>query len=220
MGSTAVRADQRPPTSSKRGRYAKSEETRERILAAALEVAGRVGLHRASVAAIAERAGVAVGNLHYHFGSRDELLRELMRWLVGQLLAEVRGVIERGGSCFDVEEAVLRTYLAYVRRNPASVRLAEEVRLHDPELYRETLVLWLELFREAIREASQRGEIRPLEEAEIVALSYLLLGTRYFLDQMLAGVDGREYPGDDAVVSAYMKLIRHGLENRSQREAS
>ena len=48
------------PIASKRGPYAKSSQTRERILAAAFEVAGEVGLHRVAVAAIADRAGVAV----------------------------------------------------------------------------------------------------------------------------------------------------------------
>ena len=48
------------PIASKRGPYAKSSQTRERILAAAFEVAGDVGLHRVAVAAIADRAGVAV----------------------------------------------------------------------------------------------------------------------------------------------------------------
>ena len=70
------------PAPRSRGPYAKSSDTRARILDAALEVAGELGFHRASVARIAERAGVAVGNLHYHFGSRDELLRELMETLV------------------------------------------------------------------------------------------------------------------------------------------
>ena len=65
-----------------RARYAKSRDTRARILAAALAEASESGFHMTSVARIASRAGVAVGNLNYHFGSRRELLRELMGTLV------------------------------------------------------------------------------------------------------------------------------------------
>ena len=199
---------------SKRGPYAKSGETRERILAAALEVAGAVGFQRASVAEIAARAGVAVGNLHYHFGSREELLDELMRWVFDRLMAEVLEAIQARESTFALDEAGFRAYLAYVRRNPAYVRLAEEVRLIRPELYREGIRTWLERFRDGIREGVTRGELRDMDETEIAALAFFLMGTRYFIDQMMAGVDGRDYPGDDAVLSAYVKLVRGGLERR------
>src|SRR5512139_1273852 len=76
----------------RRAGYAKSRATRERILAAALAEASRAGLHKASVAGIAARAGVAVGNLHYHFGSRRALLRELMSGLVAELMPRLHAI--------------------------------------------------------------------------------------------------------------------------------
>lgn len=199
------------PRPRKRGRYAKSSETRERILAAAFAVAGKVGLHRASVARIAERAGVAVGNLHYHFGSRDDLLRELMQWVLDELLGEMRAATAESRDFLSSEEASMRAYLSFVHRNPAYVRLAEEARLHHPELYREGMVMWLALLREAIEAGIEAGELRAMDEREIAAQAHFLLGARYFLDQMIEGVDGRDYPGDDTVVAAYLDLIRGGL---------
>ena len=194
-----------------RGPYAKSSQTRERILAAAFEVAGEVGLHRASMSAIAERAGVAVGNIHYHFGSRDELLRELMLSVQQELLGVVENAVADLPGYLAAEEASIRAYLAFVHRNPAYVRLSEEARLHRPELYREGIATWLRLLREGLEEASLAGELRPLDEDEIASLAHFLLGARYFLDQMIEGVDGRRYPGDEAVVATYMTFVRNGL---------
>ncbi len=208
MARPAARKTRRTP---KRGPYARSGETRERLLAAALEVAGEVGIHRASVARIAQRAGVAVGNLHYHFGSREELLRELMQSVVGELLAELRGATEASPDFFATEEAAFRTYLAFIHRNPAYVRLSEEVRLHHPALYAEGIAMWLAQFREALGHAVARGELRPMDEGEVAAVAHFLLGARYFMDQMIDGVDGRAYPGDDAVVAAHMRMVRGGL---------
>lgn len=205
----AARARKAP----RRGPYARSSETRERILAAALEVAGEVGFHRASVARIAQRAGVAVGNLHYHFGSREELLRELMAWLVGPLIAEVREATRSSAGYFATEEARFRAYLEHVHRHPAYIRLGEEVRLHQPELYAQGNARYLAGFRESLRRGVADGELRAMDEEEIAALAHLLMGARYFIDQMIGGVDGRAYPGDDAVVAAYMNLIRAGLGN-------
>lgn len=194
-----------------RGPYAKSSDTRARILEAALEVASERGFHRASVARIAERAGVAVGNLHYHFGSRDELLRELMESLMEELHAEVQAALPEDGSVLEREEAALRTYLAYVHRHPGWVRLSEEVRIHHPDLYQQGVALWLALFREGIEQAVARGELREMSGDEIAATAHFLLGTRYFLDQMIEGVDGRPYPGDELVVRAYLSFVQGGL---------
>lgn len=199
------------PISSKRGPYAKSSQTRERILAAAFEVAGEVGLHRVAVAAIADRAGVAVGNLHYHFGSRDDLLRELMAWVQLELLGVVENAIADVPGYLAAEEASIRAYLAFVHRNPAYVRLAEEVRLHQPEFYREGIETWLRLIREGLEEASRAGEFRPMDQDEIASVAHFILGARYFLDQMIEGVDGRPYPGDEAVIAGYMAFVRNAL---------
>lgn len=196
---------------SKRGSYAKSADTRERILAAAAGVAGEVGLHAVSVARIAERAGVAVGNLHYHFGSLDELLRELMQHVADRLTAEILQAVEHSGDVFAREEAAFRAYLAYVRRNPTYVRLAEEARMHQPDIYHGVLAAWLDFLCESIREGIASGVLRPLRDEEITALAHYLIGARYFLDQMIQGLHGREYPGDDVVVATYMRLLRAGL---------
>ena len=195
----------------KRGAYARSADTRQRILAAAGEVAGESGLHGVSVARIAERAGVAVGNLHYHFGSLDELLRELMLQVTDEITNEALLAMEHSGDVFAREEAVFRAYLAFVRRHPTYVRLAEEVRVHHPDIYNRTLSLWLELTRASIREGIDSGHLRPMSDDEIAVLAHYLIGARYFLDQMIEGVHGRDYPGDDVVVAGYMGLLRGGL---------
>ncbi len=206
--SAASRAETVP---GQRGPYAKSSQTRERILSAALAVAGEVGLHRASMTAIARRANVAVGNIHYHFGSRDELLHELMTWVQQELLAVVENAVADVPGYLAAEEASIRAYLAFVHRNPAYVRLSEEARLHRPDLYREGIETWLRLLREGLEEASRAGELRPLDAEEIACLAHFLLGARYFLDQMIEGADGHPYPGDDAVVATYMAFVRNGL---------
>ena len=209
--------DPAPIPSARRGRYAKSDETRRRILEAALEVASRHGFHRASVARIAECAGVAVGNLHYHFGSRESLLQELMEWLPAQLLQRSASAIPDGAGFLESEEAIFRAYLSWVHDNPAYVRLAEEARLHHADVYRRHMALWLSLFRDRLRAGIASGELRALDEDELAITAHLVIGARYFIDQMIQGLDGRPYPGDEAVVRTYMGLVRRGLEAADDR---
>ena len=58
---------------------AKESKTRTRILAAALEVFASRGFEAASLREITDKAGVNVAAIHYHFGSREELIQSLMQ---------------------------------------------------------------------------------------------------------------------------------------------
>lgn len=192
--------------------YARSAETRAKILAAALAEASDAGFHKTSVAKIASRAGVAVGMLHYHFGSKQQLLRELMGSLVADLLSRLHVLhADENADFFDHERAGLLVYLEYLRANPAYVRLADEVKLHDPELYRRAVTGWVGRYVIRIRQGIEHGTLRPMDDTEIAAQAHFLLGARHFLDQMMESPDGRSYPGDEAVVDAYLGLVRRGL---------
>ena len=109
---------------------------------------------------------------------------------------------------FDHERAGLLTYLAYLRANPAYARLADEVKLHDPDLYRRALEGWVEEFAARVRNGIERGVMRPMQDQEIRAQGYFLFGTHQFLDRLME-VD--PYPGDEAVADAYLGLVRNGL---------
>jgi AcrR family transcriptional regulator len=189
--------------------YAKSRETRARILEAALAEASDSGFHRASLARIASRAGVALGSVNYHFGSRDELLRELMTALMGDLMARLDAAdAGEGGDFFERERAALLTYLDHVRSHPALVRLADEIKLHEPDLYRRGADRMAERMAARIRAGIEEGTLRPMDEPQIAAQAQFLLGARHFLERMVENCDGL---GDDAVVDSYLGLVRDGL---------
>ena len=193
--------------------YAKSGATRERILAAALAEASHAGLHKASVAGIAARAGVAVGNLHYHFGSRRALLRQLMGALVADLMPRLHAIdADDGADFFERQRAGLLAYLEYLRANPAHVRLADEIKLHDPALYRRAVAGWVERMTARIRAGIAEGTLRTMDESEITAQAHFLLGARHFLEQMMESGGGTR---PEAVVDAYVALLRDGLGRRA-----
>lgn len=64
---------------------AKESKTCTRILAAALEVFASKGFEAASLREITDRAGVNVAAIHYHFGSREELIQALMQSVAAPL---------------------------------------------------------------------------------------------------------------------------------------
>lgn len=210
-----------PPTrtvrATRRTGYAKSAETRARILAAALAEASEAGIHETSLAAIAERAGVAIGSLNYHFGSREELLRQLMTSLTADLLARLHASDADGNQdFFERERAGMRAYLDHLRANPAFLRLADEIELHEPRLYRRAVADWLDRIAGRIRAGIARGDLRTMDETEIVAQAHFMLGASHALDHRVRR-DGRPYPPDEAIVDAYVALLRGGLEKEGAR---
>jgi AcrR family transcriptional regulator len=199
------------PANRKRGRYAKTAGTREKILAAAWDVAQARGLHDVSLSEVASRAHVAIGNVSYHFGSREGLLWALMRSVADQIVQEVLRRTAEGSDYFERAEAALRAYLDFVHRHPAHVRLGEQLRHHRPELHRRYLDTRLEFQRTAVQKGIDEGTLRAMSEDELAATAHFLVGVSHSIDQMIEGIDGRGYTGDDVVVDTYMKILRGGL---------
>ena len=64
-----------PPPPHDRARPTKGEQTRAAIVDAALGLFEEVGYDATTMRAIAERAGVSVGNAYYYFGSKEHLIQ-------------------------------------------------------------------------------------------------------------------------------------------------
>ncbi len=199
--------DTTAPANRPRGVYAKRHRTHALILDAALAEASERGLHKASVTGIAARANTAVGSLHYHFGSRAELLRAMMRRLMADFGTRLAAVdAAHIPDFFDRHRAELLAYVEYVRENPAHIRLVDEIKFFEPELYRQGIDTWVDLLSERLREGIAHGSVRPMDDDEIAAQAHFLVGSRRFLEDLVGDV-GRE----ERVVDAYLRLVRHGL---------
>jgi len=77
----------------KRGRKSIAAERRAQILDAFHICAVRKGLERASLREVAEEAGVPVSNLHHFFKNRDEMVSELVKRILGGMLADLRAEV-------------------------------------------------------------------------------------------------------------------------------
>jgi AcrR family transcriptional regulator len=161
---------------------------------------------------IARRAGVAVGNVHYHFGSRDKVLCEMLE----ALFAEYRGSMGRAAAAhrtfFPAFEASVRAYLDYLHRYPALMRLEEESRLYYPKLYKRNVAAFLTETSDAVREATRQGDLRAMNRGEGAVVAHLLMGMLHFVDHL---IQKPGHPADEAIVTACVRFVRHGLNVRS-----
>ncbi len=76
-------------------RQASKLETRSALLQAALELFAEKGFEETHASQIAERAGVAVGTIYMHFGSKEGLLRASLENIADAIYARVKEVYEQ-----------------------------------------------------------------------------------------------------------------------------
>jgi AcrR family transcriptional regulator len=71
-------------------RQDRSRATRQRLLEAAVDCLAELGWARATVAVVAERAGVSRGAAQHHFPTREALFTAALDYMAAERIAEVR----------------------------------------------------------------------------------------------------------------------------------
>jgi AcrR family transcriptional regulator len=193
MSSAAERVDQR---------LVRGEATRELILDAAAELLRDEGSAATTTRAVAERAGVRLSLVHYHFGGKGRLLAEL-------LARENDSLLARQEALYAGDEPLAekwRTACGYLREDLRSgyARVLWELwatGLADEELaqrWREAMAGWRTLLEKvAERWAADHGRelpLRPRALATLVANAFQ--GAEI---EILAGVSEEEAPHLEAL---------------------
>lgn len=149
---------------------ARRAETRARIVAAALDLISEGGYVAAQVAAVAERAGVAVGTVYRYFPSKSDLFAEVFR-VASQ--REVDAMSEGAAAKGSAAERIARGTETFARRALAGRRLAwallaepvdpavEAERLHFRHSYRDVIA-------EILADGVRSGEL-PKQDVEVTA---------------------------------------------------
>src|SRR3984957_6890878 len=187
----------RPGTTVDPGRRKASGATRAAILTAARQRLLADGFAGLSTRGVAEAAGVPLSQLHYHFGSKQQLILDLLeeenaRRLArqAQMYAEDRPLWQRYEQACDFLEDDLES--GYVRVLQEMIAAGWS----DPAIgaqVRDLLTGWVDLIADVAREAESRfGPLGPFPADEIAALiGQAFLGGEAML---LLGFDRRQWP--------------------------
>ena len=126
----------------------RSAETRESLVAAAIEVLAEVGYVAATTAAIAERASVSRGAIQYHFESKNDLVVAIMEAIAVELNFR-----------FDVAE---------LAKHPVEIRLDRMIehywRVFQTPMFRAGLSIWVALTGDAALAARVEASLKDLRE--------------------------------------------------------
>lgn len=164
--------------------------TKERVLDAAQELFGERGLRGTSLRAVTDAAGANLAAVNYHFGSKEELFRAVVRRVMDPATAEHRRRIEemegREPSVEELLDAFVGPYVRLIsdQQDRSLARLVGRV-LTDPnaELWRgilqrtaETDTMYLEAFGRALPHLS-RDELAWRFYAILGTVVFQLIGT-------------------------------------------
>ena len=149
----------------------KSERTRGDILSAAASLFRYEGYYATTMRDIAQKAGVEAGSIYYHFGSKDEILSEVLDIGVRELYGKVTEIVrasQRNPADFRKTFALLvDTHLSYLLAasdfTSANIRnypmLSDEARAPHRELRAAYAGAWSGFLEDARRAGHLRNDI-------------------------------------------------------------
>jgi AcrR family transcriptional regulator len=114
-----------------------ADDRRTALVQAALTVIARDGVHAATTRAIVAEAGMSLASFHYAFRSRDELIREVITFVVDQQEFVSRAALEPSGDVRMMVRGALQAYFDLLREHPEREQAMFELMhysMRSPEL--------------------------------------------------------------------------------------
>ncbi len=166
-------------TSARRATRPSADATRDRIVAAAVDLFAERSFDGASTREIAARAGVTQPLLNYHFHSKDELWRAAVDGVFAELVATLTGRIDglRGVDPVTTARLVLREFIGFAAAHPQLHRIVSQESSCEGERFEYLIDVHVRpLFEQAtamFAELSERGAVPAIDPA---LLYYILIG--------------------------------------------
>ncbi|MBC7805555.1 MAG: TetR/AcrR family transcriptional regulator [Akkermansiaceae bacterium] len=181
-------------------------ERREQILLAAWRVLSQAGFEKITTRRIAEAAGINIATLHYHFGSKEAVLTETLRYAQRWTDQQMRSAIVGSQTSAEaLTRAFAHTWKLMLLR-PGVLRFDLVVRaFRDSDAKQEALSVY----------GTYRGFIEEIIEKHLAEGGRLASGltAQTLADYMVTVVDGvilhHTLSGDDAAAERNLDMVRN-----------
>jgi len=165
------------------------------ILSAAEKVFARAGFAGATMAAIAEGSGLPKANLHYYFGSKEVLYREVLARILNDWLVPTHGITQDADPRAALEQYI-RAKMALSAQRPDGSKVFANELLHGAPVVKALLATEL---RRLIREKAavvqawvDAGRMAPVDGMHLFFTIWAATQTYADFDVQVGAVLGRE----------------------------
>lgn len=199
----------------KKLRPARTNVTRQKIFDASMELIGQRGAAGVTVDEIAAAAGVSKGTVYYNFGSKSDLIAQLLRHGVDILKARLLSAAAdpgvagaAGGDPLAVMEEMIGQAMDFMADYPSFARLWVSENWRTPSVWRDTFtVLRTELLAVIGDAIESVAAVYPVD----TSISRGSLETAIFGACFVVGLDRQTYNPErsrDQSVAAIMAIMR------------
>lgn len=196
----------------------KTDSTKNKLLEVAAELFADRGFDGVSVRDITGKAGVNLGALTYHFGTKERLFAELISQKAEPLMLIGRNIVASRKTPPEKLEEMMEAYAMYILHDePALKCLFAEMVLGGRRLPRSTadmVTMRNRLFIQVVKQGIKGGYFRKVD-LESAAWNFFGMMSAYILYEPLAGAGGRRaaYPKPyvKRVVRAALDVFLSGI---------
>ncbi len=157
-------------------KYRVSKERYQSILQTSEKLFGEKGYQGVSIEEIARTAGVSKGLVIYHFGSKENLLVNVLREGTTTLFTQLDSAIQDQDTAKDKIRAAVEMYLSIASAGPALTRMAM-IAVFEAAYSESIRKLWLAFMEEnlnrfagLIEEGISNGELKPVDSRLVTQL--------------------------------------------------
>ena len=165
----------RGPASTENG-----QRSRDRVLAAAVELITEAGIDRVRVAEIARRASMSSGQVMYYFTSKEHILLETLAWSDRQDLVRTRAALAKETSVWRQLERYIYLYLPTSPSHPSWI-LWMEAWARSPhnrlvtQFLEELLAPWRDDLAAIVARGVEEGAFAPPADTDDFTLRFTAL---------------------------------------------
>jgi AcrR family transcriptional regulator len=189
---------------------ARGARTRQRLLEAAEQVFTEHGYHDASVARIAEMAGVAPGTFYLYFHSKLQVFEELIEDLNRRVRRAMSEASAGARSRAEAERLGFRAFFRFTSDHPGLYRVIRQAEFVSPPALRMHYERIVAGYARGLAEAQARGEIAD-GDPEVMAWALIGIGVMVGMRWVLWEGD-RDLP--EEVFEEVIRFVQRGLGAR------
>jgi AcrR family transcriptional regulator len=197
------------PRARSQKRIEQNERVREDLFQAALKVVGELGYSRASIAKIAETAGVSTGTFYLHFASKEEIYDLLLPWANTKLVKAVPLQLKAGERYMEFEERNIRGFFNYANKDKSFARVMLEAEVAAPKAWAEYTRVRESAYLEVMEAAWDKGEFPEFHREELPVICSLMVGLRKALAWNQAGKAGVPRKA----IETYLRFVAGALQS-------
>jgi AcrR family transcriptional regulator len=189
-----------------------SAETREGIVSAALRLFAERGFASASIAGIAEAAGITKGAIYWHFDSKDALFKAILDQIRHDWQDVVRNPLEREPDPLRKIELLFDQYALFLKREPEVCLFLQRVLLEPEGDYAKQVARVFDRTQAFVagilEDAKRAGQLDSQLDSAIVARTILI---------SLTGVTAHCHASRGLSVDAVVAELKQQILSRTKR---